>query len=290
MNAILNNQAYQKTVFAISKVLLLAFLVGFAITTIYPFVYSIVLSSHDNAGIVSLGTSLQLGDFFKQNYFAIAGENPSQLKYSLWLGMWNSFKVAGLGTIFSLFFCSMAGYALAVYKFRGSNTIFGFMIGSMMIPPILGLIPYYLIVDLIGLGNTHLAVWLPFTVAPIGIFLVRQYVTASIPKDLLESAKLDGAGEFRIYFTIVLPLLKPALATLAIIQFVMLWNNFLHPLVILADDQVVAILQVKSMQGTPDSEQGAVMMASFLSMLPLIVVFMVASKQMISGLTSGAVK
>jgi multiple sugar transport system permease protein len=210
---------------------------------------------------------------------------------SIWLGMWNSFKVASLGTLFSLLFCSMCGYALAVYKFKGSNVIFGFMIGSMMIPPILSLIPYFLIINAIGLMNYHVAVWLPFSIAPIGIFLIRQYVSASIPKDLLESAKLDGAGEFRIYFTIVLPLLKPALATLAIIQFVMIWNNFLQPLVILSGDQTVAILQVKSMQCIGcDKPQGAVMMASFVSMLPLIAVFIVASKQMISGLTSGAVK
>ncbi|WP_220348117.1 carbohydrate ABC transporter permease [Alkalilimnicola ehrlichii] len=153
------------------------------------------------------------------------------------------------------------------------------------------LIPYYLVIDSLGLINTHLAVWLPFTINPIGIFLMRQYIVASVPKELLEAARLDGAGEFRIYWSIVLPLLRPALGTLAIVQFVFLWNNFLHPLVVLtsADMQVVT-LALRSVQNVPNTPWGAVMLGTTISILPLIAIYLLASKQMISGLTGGAVK
>ncbi|MCJ8312105.1 MAG: carbohydrate ABC transporter permease [Saccharospirillaceae bacterium] len=281
---IFDNALFQKSIYAFLKYGVLAFLILFAMTTIFPFVYSIVLSTHDQEGISSLGVSMGLGIDLVENY------NELLQRTAFWTGITNSAIIAILGTVISIFFCSMCGYSLAVYKFKGRNVIFGIMLLSMMIPPVLSLIPYFLIVDMLGLMNTHFAVWVPFTIAPMGIFLVRQYVVASIPKDLLEAAKLDGAGEFRIYSTIVMPLLKPSLATLAIIQFVFLWNNFLQPLVILEGDKAVIITMIRSMQGTPDAPMGAIILGSFLSMLPLILVFVVSSKQMISGLTSGAVK
>lgn len=167
-----------------------------------------------------------------------------------WVGMFNSFSVALLGTVTSLLFCSMCGYALAVFEFRGRKVLFGMMICSMMLPPILTLIPYYMVINAIGLSNTHLAVWLPFSINPFGIFLIRQYVVASVPKDLLEAAKLDGASAFRTYWSVVLPLLRPGLATLAIVQFVFLWNNFLQPLVVLtSSDKMVITQMLRSVRG-----------------------------------------
>ena len=118
--------------------------------------------------------------------------------------MFNSIYVAFLGTTISLLFCSMGGYAFAVFKFRGKNVLFGMLVGSMAIPPVLSLIPYFMIVKFLGLLDNHMAVWLPFTTTPFGIFLMRQHVIASIPKELLEAAKLDGAGEFRTYWSVVL--------------------------------------------------------------------------------------
>ena len=161
----------------------------------------------------------------------------------------------------------------------------------MMIPPVLTLIPYFMVISALGLANTHIAVWLPFTINPFGIFLIRQYVVASVPKDLLEAAKLDGASEFRTYWSIVLPLLRPGLATLAIVQFVFLWNNFLQPLVVLNSPEKMVITQMlRGVQGVPNTPWGAVMLGTTISIIPLIALYMTASKQMISGLTSGAVK
>ncbi|MFY0663461.1 MAG: carbohydrate ABC transporter permease [Natronospirillum sp.] len=285
MLRVLENEHYQRGIDIAGKLILWFILLLGVAVTVFPFIWSAILSTHDRSTMFSSSLTLNLSDQLINNY------NQLQQIMPFWNAMFNSMKVAGLGTLFSLLFCSMIGYALAVYKFRGSTAIFTVMIGSMMIPPVLTLIPYFMVIDALGMTNTHLAVWLPFTISPFGIFLIRQYVVASVPRELLEAAKLDGASEFRIYWSVVLPLLRPGLATLAIVQFVMLWNNFLHPLVILNSREMQVITQVlRSVQSIPNTPWGAVMLGTTLSILPLLVIYLLSSKQMISGLTSGAVK
>jgi len=263
-----------------------ALLMGtFVFVTVFPFLWSAILATHDRTTMFSGGINFSIGDKIIGNY-----ANLLELM-DFWTGMMNSFSISVIGTTVSLLFCSMAGYALAIYKFKGRNAIFGIMVGSMMIPPVLTLIPYYMVISSLGLANTHLAVWLPFTINPFGIFLIRQYVVASVPKDLLEASKLDGASEFRTYWSIVMPLLRPGLATLAIVQFVFLWNNFLQPLVVLNSPEKMVITQMlRGVQGVPNTPWGAVMLGTTISILPLVALYMTASKQMIAGLTAGAVK
>ncbi|TVO32971.1 carbohydrate ABC transporter permease [Vibrio algivorus] len=272
----------------ITKVVLIvlgAFLILSAIMTVFPFLWSAILATRDRTEIFGIDLSFALGDSLAYNYEQLLEIMP------FWQSMFNSFKVAFLGTTISLLFCSMGGYAFAVYKFKGKNALFGLLVGSMMIPPVLSIIPYYLTVQFLGLLDNHLAVWLPFTATPFGIFLIRQHIVASVPRELLEAAKLDGAGEFRTYWSVVLPLLKPALATLAIVQFVFFWNNFLTPLVVLnSTENYVVTLALRSVQNLPNTPWGAVMLGTFISILPIATFYLFASRQMISGLTSGAVK
>lgn len=272
----------------ITKVVLIvlgAFLILSAIMTVFPFLWSAILATRDRTEIFGIDLSFALGDSLAYNYEQLLEIMP------FWQSMFNSFKVAFLGTTISLLFCSMGGYAFAVYKFKGKNALFGLLVGSMMIPPVLSIIPYYLTVQFLGLLDNHLAVWLPFTATPFGIFLMRQHIVASVPRELLEAAKLDGAGEFRTYWSVVLPLLKPALATLAIVQFVFFWNNFLTPLVVLnSTENYVVTLALRSVQSLPNTPWGAVMLGTFISILPIATFYLFASRQMISGLTSGAVK
>ncbi|MGO1191887.1 carbohydrate ABC transporter permease [Vibrio casei] len=272
----------------ITKVVLIVlglFLILSAIMTVFPFLWSAILATRDRTEIFGVDLSFALGDSLAYNYEQLLAIMP------FWQSMFNSFKVAFLGTTISLLFCSMGGYAFAVYKFKGKNALFGLLVGSMMIPPVLSIIPYYLTVQFLGLLDNHLAVWLPFTATPFGIFLMRQHIVASIPRELLEAAKLDGAGEFRTYWSVVLPLLKPALATLAIVQFVFFWNNFLTPLVVLnSTENYVVTLALRSVQNLPNTPWGAVMLGTFISILPIATFYLFASRQMISGLTSGAVK
>ena len=285
LTSLIQSDQYQRSIDVALKTLLWAVLLVGVFVTVFPFLWSMLLSTHDRSTMFGTEMTLHFGDQLLHNYERLLEIIP------FWTAMYNSFKVSLLGTLVSLLFCSMCGYALAMYRFPGRNVVFLVMVCSMMIPPVLTLIPYYLVIDTLGLVNTHIAVWLPFTINPIGIFLMRQYTVASVPKELLEAARLDGAGEFRIYWSIVLPLLRPALATLAIIQFVFLWNNFLHPLVVLteADTQVVT-LALQSVQNVPNTPWGAVMLGTTISIVPLIAIYLMASRQMISGMTSGAVK
>ncbi|SEF84825.1 carbohydrate ABC transporter permease [Vibrio hangzhouensis] len=266
-------------------VLLATLLIISAIVTVFPFIWSALLSTRDRSEIFGTGISFAIGDSLAINYAKLQEIMP------FWQAMFNSIYVAFVGTSISLLFCSMGGYAFAVYKFKGKNILFGMLVGSMMIPPVLSLIPYFMIVKFLGLLDNHVAVWLPFTTTPFGIFLMRQHVVASIPRELLEAAKLDGAGELRTYWSVVLPLMKPALATLAIVQFVFFWNMFMQPLVVLTSPENYVITQaLRSVQGIPNTPWGAVMLGTTISILPLVVTYLFASKQMISGLTSGAVK
>ncbi len=256
-----------------------------ALMTVFPFLWSALLSTRDRTEIFGSGISFAIGDSLAINYEKLLQIMP------FWQAMFNSIYVAFLGTTISLLFCSMGGYAFAVYQFKGKKWLFGMLVGSMMIPPVLSLIPYFMIVKFLGLLDNHLAVWLPFTTTPFGIFLMRQHVVASIPKELLEASKMDGAGEFRTYWSVVLPLMKPALATLAIVQFVFFWNMFMQPLVVLTTPENYVITQaLRSVQGIPNTPWGAVMLGTTISILPLVTAYLFSSRQMISGLTSGAVK
>lgn len=265
--------------------LLAVVLIVSALITVFPFLWSALLSTRDRTEIFGSGISFAIGDSLDINYAKLLQIMP------FWQAMFNSIYIAFLGTTISLLFCSMGGYAFAVFQFKGKNALFGMLVASMMIPPVLSLIPYFMIVKFLGLMDNHMAVWLPFTTTPFGIFLMRQHVMASIPKELLEAAKLDGAGEFRTYWSVVLPLMKPALATLAIVQFVFFWNSFMNPLVVLTSPENYVITQaLRSVQGIPNTPWGAVMLGTTISILPLVTIYLFASKQMISGLTSGAVK
>ncbi|WP_190960446.1 carbohydrate ABC transporter permease [Vibrio gigantis] len=278
----------ERSMYILTKILMVMLgilLVVSALITVFPFVWSALLSTRDRSEIFGSGISFAIGDSLAINYAKLLEIMP------FWKAMFNSIYVAFLGTTISLLFCSMGGYAFSVFKFRGKNVLFGMLVGSMAIPPVLSLIPYFMIVKFLGLLDNHMAVWLPFTTTPFGIFLMRQHVIASIPKELLEAAKLDGAGEFRTYWSVVLPLMKPALATLAIVQFVFFWNMFMQPLVVLNNpDNYVITQALRSVQGIPNTPWGAVMLGTTISILPLVITYLFASKQMISGLTSGAVK
>ena len=269
----------------IAMAMLAVVLIVSALITVFPFLWSALLSPRDRTEIFGSGISFAIGDSLAINYAKLLEIMP------FWQAMFNSIYIAFLGTTISLLFCSMGGYAFAVFKFKGKNALFGMLVASMMIPPVLSLIPYFMIVKFLGLMDNHMAVWLPFTTTPFGIFLMRQHVMASIPKELLEAAKLDGAGEFHTYWSVVLPLMKPALATLAIVQFVFFWNSFMNPLVVLTSPENYVITQaLRSVQGIPNTPWGAVMLGTTISILPLVTIYLFASKQMISGLTSGAVK
>ncbi len=262
-----------------------AILIFGVLVTIFPFVWVALMGTHSRSDIFSSPPPFYVGDRLMENYAKLLEIMP------FWTVLGNSLFVSVLGTLGAVLFCSMCAYGFFAFDFRGKNIIFGIMVASMMVPPVLTLIPFFLTVKFLGILDTHFALWFPGVANAFGIFLIRQYMVTSITRDLLDAAKVDGASELRIYWSVVLPLIKPALATLAIVMFIGLWNNFLAPLIVISSpDKYVLTLALRSVQSLANSPWGAVMLGTFLSMVPLLLAFVFFSKQMMAGLTAGAVK
>jgi multiple sugar transport system permease protein len=165
------------------------------------------------------------------------------------------------------------------------------VLASMMLPAFLGMIPSFMVMDFLGWLDQPRALYIPAAASAFGIFLMRQYIAATIPKELLEAARIDGCGEFRLYWNIVLPLIGPALGTLGLITFITSWNNFLAPLIVMRSVTSYTLpLALRSVQGTTNTEWGAVMAGTAIGVLPLLILFAVFSRRLIDGLTAGAVK
>lgn len=270
---------------AVRKALLLLLLVALALLTIFPFYWMFVLATHTRETIFSAPPPLWFGDDLERNYGALLDVLP------FWRNIWNSVYIAVMATVTTVFFCSLGGFGFAMYDFRGKNVMFGFVLVSLMIPQLLNIIPYYLIIDFLGWLNEPKAIWFPGMANAFGIFLMRQYIASTMPSTLMDAARIDGASEFRIYRSIVLPLVRPALATLGLLTFINQWNNFLGPLVILRSrDSYTIPLALRSLQGLVNTDWGAVMLGTALAVLPLLILFVLASRQVIEGLVAGSVK
>lgn len=250
-----------------------------------PFYFMFVFATHSRTEIFSLPPPLFFGNDLLNN-LAILNKNLPFLRNLGW-----SIYVALASTALTLLFCSMGGYAFAMFEFRAKKALFGLVMGTMLLPSFMNMIPTFMIMDLLGWIDQPRALYIPGAASAFGIFLMRQFVAASIPRELVEAARMDGCGEFGIYFRIVLPLLKPALGTLGLITFIASWNNFIGPLVIMrSPDMYTLPLALRSLQSPVDTEWGALMAGSAIATLPLIVLFVISSRQLISGLTTGAVK
>jgi putative chitobiose transport system permease protein len=202
----------------------------------------------------------------------------------------STFIIVGAGIILELLVASLAAYPLARMEFKGKNLIFGIMLSTMMLPAQANMIVNFITIRKLGLFDTYLAVVLPSAVSVFGIFLMRQAYLI-IPKELEDAARIDGCSELQVWYKVMLPLTKPALATLAIFSFVSFWNSFMWPLVILKSDNLYPLsVGLSFLANTFDSNFRLVAAASVLSMLPVIALFLIMQKQFVAGITAGAVK
>jgi multiple sugar transport system permease protein len=202
----------------------------------------------------------------------------------------NSLFLAIAATLSSLLFNVTAGYAFAKLVFTGRDRVFRVLLGALIIPGQVAMIPLFLMLKNLGLVNTYVGVLIPSMANVFGIFLVRQYAM-SIPDELLEAARVDGAGELRVFRSIVLPTLGPILVTLAIFTFLGSWNDFLWPLIVLTDDDrhtLPVALALLSREHVQDSE--LMMAGSVITILPVLVLFLVLQRYYIQGLLAGSVK
>ena len=257
-----------------------------AVLMLAPFYFMFVFATHSRSDIFSLPPPLWFGDALMTNLRLLQDVVPL-----FWRNLGTSVYVALMATALSLFFCSLAGFAFAMYEFRFKRAAFAMVMATLLLPPFLGMIPTFMIMDAFGWLDRPIALYLPGAAGAFGIYLMRQYIASAIPRELVEAARMDGCGEFRIYWNIVLPLTTPALGTLGLISFIATWNSFLGPLVVMRSMEAYTLpLALRSMQSPVNTEWGAVMAGSALAVLPLLLLFMLSSRRLIAGLTAGAVK
>jgi multiple sugar transport system permease protein len=206
----------------------------------------------------------------------------------------NSLLYSVFGALLATVLAAAAGYALAKYRFRGRELVFGMVLGGVLVPAAATALPLYLLFSQIGLANTYLAVLLPSLISPFGLYLCRIYADASVPDSIIESARLEGAGEARIFFTLGLRLMAPALVTVFLFQMVGIWNNYFLPLVMLADEELypitLGLVTWQSYQGRDIEMYTNVVTGSMLSVIPLIIAILILQRYWRGGLTEGSIK
>ena len=250
-----------------------------------PFYFMFVYATHNRDAIFTLPPPLFFGTDFLANFNILIS------KIALWRSLGWSLYVALAATALTLLFCSMGGYAFAMFEFRFKKPLFTLVMGTMLLPSFLGMIPSFMIMDALGWLDQPRALYIPGAASAFGIFMMRQFVSSAVPRDLIEAARMDGCGEFRIYWSIVLPLLQPALGTLGLITFIGSWNNFIGPLIVMRSPEMYTFpLALRSMHNPADTEWGALMAGAAIATIPLLILFAISSRRLIDGLTAGAVR
>uniref|UniRef100_A0A7V2ZKJ6 Carbohydrate ABC transporter permease n=1 Tax=Ignavibacterium album TaxID=591197 RepID=A0A7V2ZKJ6_9BACT len=266
------------------KLILHIVLIFIAVITLIPFVWMI------SASFMFDGHASVFPPRFIPDQFTLIQYTRLFERLSIARNFINSLVLSILVTLISLTFNSMAGYAFAKYKFKGKDKLFNLLISSMIIPAQVTMLPLFLMLKWMGFINTYMAIIIPGLANIFGIFLIRQYCI-SIPDSLIEAARIDGANDFLIYRKIILPLLTPVLATLAIFTFLGTWNDFLWPLIVMTDDSMYTLpvaLANLMLEHTKDPE--LMMAGSVVTILPVIIVFLALQKYYMKGIMMGSVK
>ncbi|MEV1247683.1 carbohydrate ABC transporter permease [Nonomuraea sp. NPDC050022] len=212
-------------------------------------------------------------------------------KQNFGLYFFNSALVAAVCVMGNLLFCSMAGYAFAKMEFAGKRLLFGLVLTMLIIPGTTTFVPLFVLVSNMGLSNSYLGLILPFLVTPLGVFLMRQFIQ-DIPDSLVEAARLDGAGETRIFLRVIVPLCRPALATLAILTFLAQWNNFLWPLVIAQteDHYTLPVALALFSVGANGTNYGLLLAGAVTVVTPILVLFLFLQRQFVQGIANTGIK
>jgi multiple sugar transport system permease protein len=216
--------------------------------------------------------------------------------FSRWMG--NTIFYAGVSACGAAFLSALGGYGFAKYRFRGNGAMFGLVLGAIMVPTTALAIPTYLLFSKAGLVNTPWAIILPSLVSPFGLYLMRIYAQDAVPDGIIEAARIDGAGEFRIFFQVALRMLAPGVVTVLLFTLVATWNNYFLPLIMLNNPNLypitvgLAAWQSQSVGGggSTGALLSSVVTGSFLSIIPLVAAFLLLQRYWQSGLSTGSVK
>jgi ABC-type glycerol-3-phosphate transport system permease component len=268
-------------------------LVFFSIITLIPFAWLVCAAFKTNADIFAYNF-LPLGDgFLGVAWDRLTVTNFRRIFSELGIGtaLTNSIFLSATTALLATFFCSLAGYALAKFNFTGKTLVLSFVLAALAIPGSLLLAPGYKLLHDIGLLNTYAGLILPAIAPAFGVFLFRQSIINSVPDSLIENARIDGAGEFQIFFVIILPIVRPMIGAYLMITFLGTWNNFINPQIVLQDpDRFPLSVAINQLRGIYSTDWGMIMSGTLISIAPVMLLFLLLQKEFISGLTSGAVK
>jgi ABC-type glycerol-3-phosphate transport system permease component len=255
-----------------------------AVTAVFPFYWMVVGSFLPLGDLFSVPPSIVPRHPIVSNYFELFQRIPFA-RNAL-----NSLIIAVLAGGLGILLATLAGFAFAKYRFPGRNILFAGMVATLVLPEEALVVPLFVLMSQIGWVDTYQGAVIPSLASAFGIFWMRQYM-ASIPDEMLEAARIDGASDFQIYYRIVLPVLGPGLAALAMILFMRAWNMFLWPLIVLRSEDMYTIpLSLARLVGVTEHPYNLVLAGSVLATLPLVIVFVLLQRQFIAGVMAGSVK
>ena len=269
------------------KILIYAVCIFFAILSLWPFIIMVVNSTRSTYEIQQHAVS-----FIPSSYLAHNWETFDGKSFNVFVGLKNSAIIAGCSTALTIYFSTLTAYAIVAYEWKLKNTFFGFILSVMMIPAVVTSIGTYQFMYRIGLSNNLLALIIPSISAPAAVFFMKQFMVASFPLEILDSARVDGSPEFRTFNQIALPIMKPAMATQGIFSFVNTWNNLFLPSILLTRKNLYTLpIMVSQLKGDIYKvEYGSVYLGLTLTVLPLFVIYFALSKYIIAGVALGSVK
>jgi ABC-type glycerol-3-phosphate transport system permease component len=264
----------------VANVVLIALVVVVAI----PFIIMLLGSIKPQNELISTQVKFWPSTWYPNHYQRLFGETM----YVRWY--LNTLFVSVSRTVLALFLCTLAGFAFAKYEFRFKKPLFIFVIATFTLPFQVVLVPLYKLTQTLGWVNTYWVLIVPFAAPAFIIFLARQYIMA-VPNELLEAARLDGAGELTIFTRIVAPMLMPALAVMSILVFNMGWNEYLWPLIVINDQNLFVLnLALPALRGPYNNEYGTILAGATLATVPVVGVFVFMQRQFIEGIMAGALK
>ncbi|MGV9878800.1 carbohydrate ABC transporter permease [Streptomyces sp. NPDC003006] len=265
-----------------------ALLLG-ALYCLLPVAWVVIASTKSGSELFSTFTFLP-GTGFTRNIADLSAYRDGVY----WRWMANSALYAGLGALLSTAVSALGGYALAVYRFRGRESIFNVLLAGVLMPPVILAVPQYLLLAKADLTDSYASVLLPLILSPYGVYLARIYAAAAVPGDVVEAGRMDGAGEWRIFTRIALPMMVPGLVTVFLFQFVAVWNNFLLPYIMLSDDEkfpiTLGLFTLLEQGSNTPALYTLVITGALLAVVPLIGLFLVVQRFWSLDLLSGAVK
>jgi cellobiose transport system permease protein len=255
-----------------------------ALLSIFPLYWTMVAASTDNTRVSQTPPPFLPGPNLFSN-LARAWDEAAMGK-----AMINSLIVAGVIALSTVMFATLAGFAFAKLRFKGRNALLMLVIGTMLVPPQLGVVPLFMMMAELGWSQQLPAVIFPTLVSAVGVFFMRQYLSEALPDELVEAGRVDGAHSLRIFWSIVLPVARPAMAVLFMITFVHAWNDFFWPFVVLDMTNPTVPVALTQLSAGYVRDQSLIMAGALLGTLPLLAMFIVFGRQIVSGIMAGAVK